>query len=494
MSELKSSKNMSNGSVHKTDCFICTETVSYSRMVKCPFCDFESCNDCVTRFLLGILDTNPRCMNNSCKRIWSWEFLAQNTHHSFHNKKYRERRAELLFEREKSMIPGTQELVRQEKKKISINRQISEIKDKNVIYRELIRSNNEKIQKLLQTGTGDNKKKGNIFTRACPVEECRGFLSTSLKCGTCSTYSCKDCHMPKAGKLDDDHKCDPDLVATVKMLSNDTKPCPACATPIFKISGCDQMYCTSCHTPFSWTKGTIETGVIHNPHYYQMQRELNGGVAPRNRGDIRCGGAPAMWRITDKLLKAQVEFVHASQAHRSITHINNVEIPRFPNQLGEADNSRLRVSYLMNEIDEKTWKSKLKAKMKKQEKNGEINQILHMYTQTLSDIFGNIIKGPTDDVYRHVASCGQLRDYTNKQLANIGIRFNNVVPCIGPDWEFYSNSKRVGPQPPSRPIYKSAPLNDRERQTREQRWNRIQTQHTIDVERWEHTIKNGRGY
>lgn len=458
MTDMKSSKNIPKGSTRKVDCFVCAETVHKLKMIKCPFCDFESCEDCVTRFLLGILDTQPRCMNNSCKKIWSWEFISENTRHSFHNKKYRERRAQLLLEREKSLLPGTQELACQEKRKIEIRKKIADIQDENDMYRELINLNNEKIRQLRQEGFDEKKKKEGTFTRACPVEDCRGFLSTSLKCGTCSTYSCKDCHLPKAGKHDDEHKCDPDLVATVKLMTKDTKPCPACATPIFKISGCDQMYCTSCHTPFSWTKGTIETGVIHNPHYYQIQRELNGGVAPRNRGDGICGLRTPMWQINDKLRAAHVVFVNVTEAHRSIAHINEVELPRFPNQLGEVDNSRLRVSYLLKEIDEKTWKSKLKAKMKKQEKDGEINQILRMYTQTLSDIFGNIVEGKNDEVSRHVASCAYLREYTNNQLAKIGKRFNNVVPCIGPDWQFYRNNKKVGSQPLTKPRYNHQPV------------------------------------
>lgn len=484
MAEQKSTKNMSKSSRSETDCLICTETVDTRKMIKCPFCDFESCDVCVTRFLLGILDTQPRCMNNGCKKIWSWEFLAENTPHSFHNKKYRARRAQLLLEREKSMLPGTQELVRQEKRRIKNYKKIQDIMNETAMYRELIRLNNKKIRALRQEGGVDKKKKERTFTRGCPVEDCRGFLSTSLKCGTCSTYSCKDCHLPKASKKDEEHKCDPDLVATVKLLVNDTKPCPACATPIYKISGCDQMYCTNCHTPFSWTTGVIETGVIHNPHYYQMQRELNGGVAPRNRGDVRCGGAPAMWTISDKLRDANVTFINVNEAHRSIAHINNVELPRFPNQLGDVDNSKLRVDYLMKRIDEKTWHSKLKAKMKKQEKDGEINQILRMYTQTLSDLFGNIVEGKVDEVARHVASCTQLRDYTNKQLAKIGRRFGNVVPCIGPDWGFYRNSKRVGPQKPRKPRYTRAPGDDYEREWREREWATLLRKHDEDMRRW----------
>jgi hypothetical protein len=39
------------------------------------------------------------------------------------------------------------------------------------------------------------------------------------------------------------------------------------------------MWCIECKTAFSWSKGTIENGTVHNPHYYQWMRE-NGGVPP----------------------------------------------------------------------------------------------------------------------------------------------------------------------------------------------------------------------
>lgn len=434
-------KNMSSSLMSKTDCNICAETRFNHKMVKCPFCEFESCVSCVETFLMGILDTQPRCMSNNCKKIWSWEFLALKTSHNFHNKKYRARRAQLLLEREKSMLPGTQDLVQQEKQREENDRKVNEIKDENAMYRKLIRDNEAKIQDLLNKKP--NKLKKSVFTQSCPVEECRGFLSTSLKCGTCFTYSCKFCHLPKSSKNDEEHKCDPNLVKTVELIKNDTKPCPGCATPIYKISGCDQMYCVTCHTAFSWTYGTIETGVIHNPHYYQMQRNLNGGVAPRNRGDLRCGGPPNFWHISDQFRRANIRFKNLENAHRMIGHINRVVLPRFPNQMGDMDNSSLRVKYLMNVIDEKTWMSRLKAKLKKQEKCGEINQILRMYTQTLSDIFGNIVEGDVSDVENHFSSCKQLRKYTNESLEKVGFRFTNVVPAIGEDWNYYSNSNRI---------------------------------------------------
>ena len=448
MSSAGSSKNISS-SCSEIDCLICTETVNHRKIVKCPFCEFESCVDCVTTFLMRIQDIQPRCMNNSCKKIWSGEFLASNTPYNFHNKIYRDRRADLIQEREKSMLPGTQELANREREREKNEEIVQELLDENAMLKELINNNNDRISELRWNpqdhGSPEEKKEEKqTFTRACPVEDCRGFLSTALKCGTCSTWACKDCHLPKQDKDDPDHKCEPDLVATVKLLANDTKPCPACATPIFKISGCDQMYCTSCHTPFSWTSGRIEKGVIHNPHYYEAQRALNGGIAPRNRGDIRCGGPPRIWKLEDKLNEVKVSFPGLTEAHRSINHINHVELPKFPNQLGEVDNSQIRVDYLLGKIDEKKWKSKLKAKMKKQEKDGEINQVLSMYTQTLSDILGNIDSANSKkSVKNHVDSCHTLREYTNKALTKIGHRFGNVTPFIDKHWTYRQNSKKV---------------------------------------------------
>ena len=449
MASSAESKNMSksSGSKAKVDCMICAEEVSQRKMVKCPFCEFEACRDCTEQFLMGIDDDKPRCMENSCKKVWSFEFLSSNFMPNFHNKKYRDRRAVLLHEREKSLLPGTQPLVKAEKQKEKNNKKIAAILDENEMYKALIGTNIAKIRKLRNsTHTPEKKKEKKTFTRACPVEECRGFLSSGLKCGTCSTFACKDCHLAKASKRDDEHKCDPDLVATVKLLADDTKPCPACATPIFKIHGCDQMYCTQCHTPFSWKNGTIERGVIHNPHYYEAQRAMNGGVAPRNQGDMRCGGPPFIGHVFDKMTSSGDAccFGLVREAHRLINHINLVEIPRYPNTLVEVDNSKLRLDYLMNRITEKQWVSKLKSQMKKKEKNGEYNMVLGMFTTTLSDLMGNIVECENHDVCRFVVAIGELRAYTNKALMRIGIRYGNVYPCITETYVFCANSRKSG--------------------------------------------------
>jgi hypothetical protein len=75
------------------------------------------------------------------------------------------------------------------------------------------------------------------FVRACPVDGCRGFLSERWKCGTCEAAVCAKCHEPKA----EGHVCDPDVAASAALIASDSKPCPGCASLIFKISGCQQV-------------------------------------------------------------------------------------------------------------------------------------------------------------------------------------------------------------------------------------------------------------
>jgi hypothetical protein len=439
-------KNISILSSEKCMCNICASDVYKRRILKCPFCTFECCVNCVEAFLLGIDDIEPRCMSPGCKKIWSHEFTSKNLGNSF-NKKYLERRSSILFEREKSLFPSTQPLVKRfkktEKKKLKIKKYIEQIK----LYKQAISSLNEKIRLLRveeddDTYTNSNKPKKK-FIQKCPVDNCKGFLSTSLKCGICSTYVCTHCHLPKKGKHDEEHKCDSNTVETVKLLKSDTKPCPSCSIPIYKISGCDQMYCVECHTAFSWKKGTIERGVIHNPHYYEMQRKLNNGRSVRRDIAMRCGGPPSVNEIRRKLNKCNIDFKNLYNLHRLIGHISANEINNYPRVVGNMDNSDLRVNYLRNFIDEKRFKSTLKYRMKRNEKNNEFRQVLEMFTATLVDMFGNICEGDEDTVIRNITNFESLRQYTNDTLKNIGERYKNIYPCITKSWKFNSNSKNV---------------------------------------------------
>lgn len=454
------------------NCNICIETYKDTLFVCCPFCAFEACRECCKRYIMDLVDDKPRCMSPECKKVWSFEFISQNFTKRFSNKTYRDRRAQLAYERERALMPGTQPLVQSRKE---LEKKRKDVDDKIKIIRMNLQKERSRlfkieteaeqsIRKLSNTLKPNNtqpeeKKEAEIFTRACPVEKCRGFLSSVLKCGVCSIWACKDCHLPKKGRNDPEHVCNPDTVATIKLLTNDTKPCPSCATPIYKISGCDQMFCTTCHTPFSWKKGTIETGVIHNPHYYAWQRKLNGGNTVRRDVPMRCGGPPSIFDLRRqyhfyinwcKIHKHLPEvfggntYRYIERVHRIINHINQYELREvYQIHIGHSDNTELRVDYLTNAIDEKKLKSELKKRMKKQEKDNEFHMVLSNFSGTMVDVLGNILNGEIKTFPTYISSIQKLRVYTNSELKKVGDRYGNIYPYITNNFEIERNSKNV---------------------------------------------------
>ena len=95
----------------------------------------------------------------------------------------------------------------------------------------------------------------------------------------------------------------------------------------------------------------------------------------------------------------------------------------------------------MNKITEKQWISKLKTKMNKQEKDGEIHMVLSMFASTMSDMFGNILVCGFDDIHKYIRTMYELRNYTNNALKKIGLNYENVYPYISDDFEFHQNAK-----------------------------------------------------
>ena len=141
-------------------------------------------------------------------------------------------------------------------------------------------------------------------------------LNGKFECVVCHNKSCKDCFciLPENEEQREHHVCNEDDKSTFKMLCSKTKPCPNCHTKIFKIEGCNQMFCTQCNTPFSWTTGKIITGeFFHNPHYFDFIN--NGGSSATVFGSQRVATAECDRRIIGWQLFRNK---HGDCAHRYI--------------------------------------------------------------------------------------------------------------------------------------------------------------------------------
>lgn len=424
-----------------SECSVCCEPINRSgrRPVLCPHCTFLVCVKCVERYLLESPNV-PDCMN--CHIGFSVEFITSSLTKTFYNSIYRRKQAEDLISREKSLLAATQPIVerrrelRQELKDLNQTignneRIIGELRqslDSLYFEQKFLRNRTSAIANELNGSTNaDRLLERSSFNIKCPIDGCRGFLSSQYKCGLCDTYSCSKCLIPKSKRDDDTHICNKDDVESVVIIRQQTKPCPNCHVPIYKISGCDQMWCCQCHTAFSWNTGRVVKDKVHNPHYYEWIRQ-NGGQVPRDPLDTpHCLTAKkimmkALSKNSSKQYKKDI-----SQALALIEHIRQVELPRFDYTENVDNHTDLRVKYLENDINEDSWKSYLKARIKRGEKNRRVSEILTMVADTLTDIFAAYMQDINDDPMNAVR---ELVKFSNIELNKISYQYNNKIPTI----------------------------------------------------------------
>lgn len=477
--------------------------------VTCPYCPSNACRGCVQRYLLTTHE-DPHCLG--CKRGWNREFIDLHLTKTFRNGTLRKHRAKTLMDREKAMLPAMQIFVEATKKLRTLGDELTTINKHLRTYEvsrvEILRSrdplrtkirdapNEEEENKALNEldrncklyginegklmrirfdqetigrrmhqchnileGRAENDNRvteAREFIQRCPGEGCRGYLSTAYKCGVCAKYTCSDCLAVKGDNRDSEHTCNEEAKASAAMIRRETKPCPKCGVRIFKIDGCDQMFCTqgTCHTAFSWNTGHIVTGAIHNPHYYEYLRHRNGGEMPREAGDIPCGGLPAVWQFNREISLIPVtkliptERLLIMDMHRCLNDMVEVRLPEYPARQVAGANKDINIKYLMNEMTEDEWQKQLEHRETRFERKREIGQILTTFAHVGAEIIRSMVNHPgaTGDVRQNLivdnwkrVSSKQLEDlrlYTNKSLVELGKRMCCAIPQIDSKWAY----------------------------------------------------------
>jgi hypothetical protein len=401
------------------DCPICCETYNKSThtQITCPSCNESLCRTCVQKYLLStILD--PHCMN--CKVAWDRECVDSACTKTFRSTKLKEHRENILFERQKCLLPETQPRVEAYVNMREIETEYknlqSEIEQLQLRCNDLVMKRN--IQERLLHGKHLSDKEKRDFVRKCPLDGCRGFLGSNWKCGVCKKDVCKHCNNEKLSE--GEHECDPNDVETVKLLEKDTKACPKCGELIFKISGCPQMWCPKCHTAFNWNTLRIETGVIHNPHFLEYKR-ANGGSS-RDLADIPCGGLPTLGELK--------QFPFYWKLHGILRFVYHVEHYTLPNiQIEPRDYMMHRVKYLCNEISESEFKYVLQKNEKSLSKNIEMAGMLRTWVNIMSDLFRQLV---IDFVSweRYHEEMIKFTDYFNHYSGIISKRYNQKTYYI----------------------------------------------------------------
>uniref|UniRef100_A0A6C0KF88 RING-type domain-containing protein n=1 Tax=viral metagenome TaxID=1070528 RepID=A0A6C0KF88_9ZZZZ len=446
------------------DCDVCAMpfTSAIRKPITCFSCDYKLCTQCIQRYILESKE-KPHCMN--CKKDWDLQFISSVTNPMFYDKKLRNHNADLLIQEEKALLPGSQQAAQQYHQKLILEEAKSNlVNEKNVIY-EQIRVLKEKAVKINQDiniitnnirvisrdinnnmDTVDENaeiQENTKYIMSCIKKDCNGYISTLFQCGTCNIKICPDCYKELTTE---EHECNKDDVDTVKILKKNTKNCPVCKISIFKIEGCDQMFCTNCHTPFSWRTNLIVTGNIHNPHYYELQKNKN----IRALGDYPCGGLPHISFFKSKIQKVD----SIQQSHNLLKYFNlsryirtvliptdqniNYKYKSFEYNAGSYQN--LRLEYINKIITEDKWKNELKKKHKQNMKNNDIFMIFDIYVRMSIEKFIEIMNTDriTDEYIKNIIM--QLRgllEYCNQEFEKISKKYNDKYQIFIGQWDMF---------------------------------------------------------
>ena len=498
------------------ECAICCEKFNGStrKPVACG-CEHVACRECTQRYLLES-PNDPDCM--SCRRRWTPAFIHENFTQVFANTKLRAHREDVLFDREKSMLPATQELAEARKKanvltekNRELRKRVAELKEQTNVTQSFpwyIRqfAPEERMERLKERA----RVKGEIaqlnaeitynmemiadtalftqprftrpalgvldavptpeapapakrqFIRACPAADCRGFLSTAWKCGMCDVRVCSDCHEIKDADGASEHVCDPDAVASARLISRDSRPCPKCAASIYKIDGCDHMFCTACQTPFHWRTGEVMVR-NSNPYFYEWMRNQAGrGDQPGAPNAPNAPGAPganaacnAEW-FSDYHMIAQYDRALLQYAKRDFSRDVMNHLSRLPHIISHnvhyvdgrmappRDNQKIRVSYLIGEIDDAKFKKMLQKSEKERNKKAEFNELFTMYNQVSADIGRKIMRAESaEEILAIIKERDELCAFVSDTAHGIGKRYNSTWFYVGESTNYAIQTERL---------------------------------------------------
>jgi hypothetical protein len=284
---------------------------------------------------------------------------------------------------------------------------------------------NIKITNLIERRDKVPAKQRAEFHKKCGDPECRGFLSTRWKCGLCEKTTCTDCHEVK-DKDNTPHVCDPNVVATIKLLKTDTRNCPGCQTSITKIDGCDQMWCTQCRTGFSWNTGKIELK-LHNPHYYEWRRQ-NGGLEREPGDEPQCGMTidtmiqMIHYSVIGEDLKAEL-IEKCRQCIHNSAYNQNPQVPDF---------QEYRIMYLKNQMDVEEFKSNLIRISKAYAKKQELYTVYDLLATTFLDIMRRFCANGLRDM-SVLDELDTIITYVNKCFSDIAYSYGSTTKHVVDD-------------------------------------------------------------
>jgi hypothetical protein len=461
-------------------CCVCFQpfTASMRKVVHCPYCVAKkntqlACSQCHKTSLLQESLSLPTCM--LCKSSWTEDIMRDLFSSHWYDKTYASILSTNLFLREKQFFADTLDKSRYERLQKTfmqhrpdnarvIQQIISSlsnlaspdsITDAVYQWKQLQLTLSDQFDRLaFYKGLDDDDMRiietygakratqirASTIRIPCPVEDCRGMLSTNMKCMSCDTKACKECFAVLSDDSPEEHKCCQDDLESAKLIQKECKLCPnpSCHVPIFKIEGCRQMFCTKCKTCFDWTSLEILKGNIHNPHYFdwlatrQNETETSQPVVNQGRCEVDVGITDEVVVYFQQMKRNGVDqfafFYSFALAARQIRDLPNY---LHPNPRGhdvmETMNYEARKEYLSHNISEEDFKRICLRNHRALNKNKDLAAISDMLYMAASNLLHDIPQRdiPSAPLTDKKEQCIRLIRYYNASLVKMCEKYNS---------------------------------------------------------------------
>jgi hypothetical protein len=314
----------------------------------------------------------------NCKITFTKKFLVDSVGVTYVKTTWKKIEEDRLLEHEREQLTSTQPLVNWEKE---FRRQKSRLRfgERMTIPERPTESSYKNIKDFFP----------------CPNNSCRGFIEPGVSnCSVCNSKVCRTCREIMSSSQT--HICNLDTIQTLSMLRQDSRPCPKCAAVINRSSGCNHMFCTQCRTHFDWETGNILKQST-NGHYNHLESyarnlvtrnvESESSDTTTNQEQQReeCSAVRQISKetllrrnpnIPEKILRVLYDDYEIIQFAADSFYNEGSLNMQLSNTL-----TNLRVSYLMNDIDEAVWKSRVYSVNKSFEYRLHCSQVFQLYSQ-----------------------------------------------------------------------------------------------------------------